>query len=187
MTHYGDQETLAYIGLGSNMPYKQLTPAQVLSVAVTQVDQICSVVACSSLYTTDPVGYTGQPPFLNAVISVETMLPPLDLLDLLLATERTFGRDRSAGIRNGPRTLDLDLLLYDDLILTTDQLILPHPRLAERRFVLGPLAEIAPDTKHPLLSLTLSALLELLPASGENGIDAVRRMPASGPFPTNAL
>lgn len=176
--------TLAYIGLGSNMPYEGLTPVQVLAAAVERLAQAGRLLACSSLYTTEPVGYAGQPVFLNAVIYIETTLPPLDLLDLLLATESAFGRDRSAGIRNGPRTLDLDLLLYDDLILTTDQLILPHPRLAERRFVLGPLAEIAPDTKHPLLSLTLSALLELLPASGENGIDAVRRMPASGNFPT---
>lgn len=179
--------TLAYIGLGSNMTYEGLTPVQVLAAAVERLAQAGRLLACSSLYTTEPIGYAGQPVFLNAVICIETTLPPLDLLDLLLATERTFGRDRSAGIRNGPRTLDLDLLLYDNLILTTDQLILPHPRLAERRFVLAPLAEIAPDTKHPLLSLTLSALLELLPASGENGIDAVRRMPASGPFPTNAL
>ena len=184
MVHHDEKETLAYLGLGSNMPYQRLTPAQVLSVAVTQIDQICSVIACSSLYATDPVGYMGQPSFLNAVICIETTLPPVALLDLLLETERTFGRDRSAGIRNGPRTLDLDLLLYDDLILDSEQLILPHPRLAERRFVLAPLAEIAPAYLHPQLGVSLQQLFTQLPAAGENGIDAVRRMPASGCFPT---
>ncbi len=183
MVHDG-KATLAYIGLGSNMPYQGLTPAQVLSVAVTQIDQIRSVIACSSLYATDPVGYMGQPSFLNAVICIETTLPPVALLDLLLETERTFGRDRSAGIRNGPRTLDLDLLLYGDLILNSEQLTLPHPRLAERRFVLAPLAEIAPTFPHPQLGLTLQQLFAQLPATGENGIDAVRRMPATGNFPT---
>ena len=127
-----------------------------------------------------------QPPFLNAVILIETTLPPLALLDMLLDTERSFGRDRSAGIRNGPRTLDLDLLMHGETILTTDQLILPHPRLAERRFVLAPLTEIAPDLVHPTLGLTLQQLLAQLPASGENGIDAVRRMPASANFPSQS-
>jgi 2-amino-4-hydroxy-6-hydroxymethyldihydropteridine diphosphokinase len=178
---------LAYIGLGSNMPHEGLTPVQVLSTAVDQLRHAGGWFTCSSLYATDPVGYTGQPPFLNAVICIETTLQPLDLLDLLLATEWTFGRDRSAGIRNGPRTLDLDLLLYDELTLTTDRLTLPHPRLAARRFVLAPLAEIASAYRHPQLGVTLQQLLAQLPSSGENGIDAVRRMPASGPFPTNAL
>lgn len=175
---------IAYIGLGSNMPYEGLTPAQILSVAVEQLAQVGSLLACSSLYATEPVGYAGQPVFLNAVIALETVLSPMGLLEALLKTERAFGRDRSAGMRNGPRTLDLDLLLYDDLILDSEPLTLPHPRLAERRFVLAPLAEIAPTYRHPQRRLTLHQLLAQLPATGENGINAVRRMPASGPFPT---
>jgi 2-amino-4-hydroxy-6-hydroxymethyldihydropteridine diphosphokinase len=175
---------IASIGLGSNMPYKGLTPAKVLSVAVEQLAQAGRVLACSSLYATDPVGYAGQPAFLNAAVALDTSLLPLALLEQLLRTERTFGRDRSAGIRNGPRTLDLDLLLYDDLILDSEQLTLPHPRLADRRFVLAPLAEIAPAYLHPQLGVSLQQLFTQLPAAGENGIDAVRRMPASGCFPT---
>ncbi len=177
---------IAYIGLGSNLPFAQLAPADLLAAAANHLQGSGQVLARSSLYATEPVGYSGQPAFLNAALALEVTLAPLDLLACLLQTERLFGRDRSAGIRNGPRTLDLDLLLCDQLILDTQHLTLPHPRLAERRFVLAPLAEIAPTLVHPSFGETLQTLMQQLPASGENGVDAVTRMPATGSFPSRA-
>jgi 2-amino-4-hydroxy-6-hydroxymethyldihydropteridine diphosphokinase len=102
---------------------------------------------CSSLYRTAPVGEPDQPDFINAVVQIETALDPLEVLDALLAIERRHGRVRSR--RNAPRTLDLDLLLYDDRTIDTPGLQLPHPRMHERAFVLLPLAEIAPDASIP--------------------------------------
>lgn len=103
------------------------------------------LIARSSDYRTPPWGDTQQPDFINACIRIETELKPLELLGVLQAVETAFGRDRKAGNRYGPRTLDLDLLAYDDLAMVTPELELPHPRLFERAFVLVPLAEIAPD------------------------------------------
>lgn len=103
-------------------------------------------------------------------------MPPIDLLQTLLAIEQRFGRDRTLALRNASRTLDLDLLLYGSLVIQTEQLTLPHPRLAERRFVLAPLAEIAPKLLHPVTGETIRALFAQLPETGENGRDAVRRL-----------
>lgn len=107
------------------------------------------VVASSSFHETQPVGPVAQGPFLNAAAALKTSLAPLDLLRRLLDIERMHGRDRSHGLRWGPRSLDLDLLTYDDLVLQTDELVLPHPRLKERLFVLEPLAEIMPELTLP--------------------------------------
>jgi 2-amino-4-hydroxy-6-hydroxymethyldihydropteridine diphosphokinase len=134
------------------------------------------VEACSSLYETEPVGFHDQPAFLNAVLALETELDPLSLLHSLLAIERELGRDRSQGVRNGPRTLDLDLLLVGDAVVATEELTLPHPALIQRRFVLAPLAEIAPQLRHPQSNQTMAELLALLPDEGENRISAVRRL-----------
>ena len=119
------------------------------------------MVALSSLYETEPVGYHDQPAFLNAVVALETHLEPLPLLRALLAIERQLGRDRRQGPLKGPRTLDLDLLLMGDWIVADEELSLPHPALAKRRFVLAPLAEIAPELRHPESNQTMADLLAL--------------------------
>jgi len=152
----------AYIALGANLPSPAGTPRQTLDTALARLGELGALVAHSSYYATEPVGYADQPAFLNAAVALQTDLAPEALLERLLAIERSFGRDRSHGILNGPRTLDLDLLLYGDRILTTPALQLPHPRMAERAFVLIPLAEIAPDLIHPLLQKSMKQLLQEL-------------------------
>jgi 2-amino-4-hydroxy-6-hydroxymethyldihydropteridine diphosphokinase len=140
---------LAYIGLGANMPSVAGSPAATLTGAAEHIAASGRVIARSSLYSTTPVGYEDQPRFVNAVVGIDTQLAPRDLLNLLLGVEREFGRDRTNAIVNGPRTLDLDILLYDDLIVSEAGLEIPHPRLAEREFVLVPLNEIAPEARDP--------------------------------------
>ncbi len=165
----------AYIALGSNLGDR----ADTLSSAVRHMSNLGRVVAQSSLYETEPVGYHHQPAFLNAVVALETQLEPLPLLRGLLAIERELGRDRSHGTLKGPRTLDLDLLSMGDWIVADEELSLPHPALAERRFVLAPLVEIAPHLRHPESKQTMAELLALLPDEGENRVSAVRRLPAN--------
>lgn len=140
-------ETRAYIALGSNL---QDPIAQVRAgfVALQNLPH-ARLVGVSSLYRTAPVGDTDQPDFINAAAAIDTTLTAADLLDALLEIERHRGRVRDLKRSGGPRTLDLDLLLYGDEIHATPQLQLPHPRLHERAFVLAPLAEIAPDLRIP--------------------------------------
>jgi 2-amino-4-hydroxy-6-hydroxymethyldihydropteridine diphosphokinase len=137
----------AYVGLGSNLGDRESTIRSALAElgAVHGVE----VVAVSTLVETDPVGYLDQPTFLNGVAALETGLSARALLDLLLAVEARFGRDRAAVPAQGPRTLDLDLLLYGDAELDEPGLRLPHPRLHERAFVLEPLAELEPGLEVP--------------------------------------
>ena len=163
----------AYIALGSNLGDR----ADTLSSAVSQMSNLGRVVAQSSLYETEPVGYHHQPAFLNAVVALETQLEPLPLLRGLLTIERELGRDRSQGALKGPRTLDLDLLLMGEWIVAGEELTLPHPELDQRRFVLEPVAEIAPELRHPESNQTMAELLALLPDKGESRISAVRRLP----------
>ena len=156
--------TVASIGLGANLPSPAGSPAETLAAAAERIALLGDVVACSSLYSTSPVGYANQPRFLNAAVVIETQLGPRDLLAALMAIEREFGRDRSGAIRNGPRALDLDILLYGDAIISEAGLEIPHPRLAEREFVLVPLAEIAPQARDPRSGAGVKELLERLQA-----------------------
>ncbi|WP_018150701.1 2-amino-4-hydroxy-6-hydroxymethyldihydropteridine diphosphokinase [Leeia oryzae] len=135
----------AYVALGGNLgdPVAQMQRALA---ALAQHPDVSSV-TCSGFYRTAPVGYDNQPDFINAVARVQTSLPAMDLLQLLFALEFEGGRERS--FANAPRTLDLDLLLYDELVSTDPVMILPHPRMHERAFVLQPLAEIAPEMVLP--------------------------------------
>jgi 2-amino-4-hydroxy-6-hydroxymethyldihydropteridine diphosphokinase len=132
--------TLAYVGLGSNLGDRAST--------ITQAADLIDAVRLSTIRETEPWGYEDQPAFLNAVAEVETALPPRLFLGRLLDVEAGLGRDRS-GPRWGPRTIDIDLLLYGDLAVDEPGLVVPHPRLTERLFVLEPLAELAPSRKIP--------------------------------------
>ncbi|MCP5269190.1 MAG: 2-amino-4-hydroxy-6-hydroxymethyldihydropteridine diphosphokinase [Zoogloeaceae bacterium] len=135
----------AYIALGANLE----DPEAHVSAAIDALAKLpeSTLVARSSLYRTAPVGLAAQPDFINAVAAVDTGIAPDDLLEALFAIERQFGRVRHE--KNGPRTLDLDLLLYGDQVINTPHLHLPHPRLHLRAFVIVPLAEIAPDCRLP--------------------------------------
>lgn len=153
----------AYVGLGSNMGRRKKNIAAAL--AALETTSKIEVVKVSSLYETDPEGGPGdQPKFINAAVHLETMLSPERLLAVCLNIEDSLGRKRQ--IRWGPRTIDLDLLLFDAEIRATAELTLPHPMLHERRFVLEPLAEIAPELVHPTLERTIRTLRDLLSARG---------------------
>ena len=130
--------TVAYVGLGANLGNREETLRRALELLAEHVE----IDAVSSIRETEPIGVVEQPRFLNAAARISTELPPRALLDVLLEVERTLGRQRRE--RWGPRTIDLDLLLYGDATVAEDGLTVPHPRLHERRFVLEPLAELDP-------------------------------------------
>ncbi len=156
-----DAAERAFIGVGANLG----NPEDSVRRAIAAIAAIpgTRLMLSSSLYRTAPVGYLDQPDFVNAVAQVETHLDPVALLDQLLLIEAQFGRERSA--RNAPRTLDLDLLLHGNRQLNSPRLTLPHPRMAERAFVLVPLAEIAPDAAVGALG-TATQLLRGISSSG---------------------
>lgn len=151
-----------YIGLGSNLA----EPRQQLEAALAALGRLphCRLLAASSLYASDPLGPPDQPRYVNAVAALDCALSPLALLDALQAIEREQGRERKAE-RWGPRTLDLDILLFDDLQLDEERLTVPHYHMHARAFVLYPLAEIAPELTLPD-GRPLQALLDACPFQG---------------------
>lgn len=150
---------IAYIGLGSNRGDRARMIAE--AVAILRAAPGVLVATVSRLHETEPVGGpSNQESYLNAAARIETTLDAPELMRLLLETERVLGRRRRE--RWGPRTIDLDLLLFDDLAIDTPELTVPHPRMHQRLFVLEPLREIAPEARHPVLSRSVTELLEEL-------------------------
>jgi len=171
-------EAIAYVGLGSNLGDRAAT----LRAALERIDELpgTRVEQASSLYETAPVGGpAGQGPYFNAAARIATRLTPEALLDGLLAIERSLGRTRGAE-RDAPRTIDLDLLLHGDAVVRRgESLVVPHPRLAERAFVLAPLAEIAPDLRVPGLAPRVT-VAERLAAADASGILRRLAFPRTG-------
>ena len=162
---------MIFVGIGSNLAAPGYSsPQNTAEASLAALPGIGTVLcARSSWYGSEPVPASDQPWFINAVVEIGTELPAPELLARLLALETRFGRKRS--VRDAARTLDLDLLDYDGFRCSTPDLVLPHPRLRERRFVLLPLQEIAPQWRHPRLGLTVAELLARLPPG-----QAIRRL-----------
>jgi len=161
--------------MGGNVASWAGGPEATLAAAAVRLGTLGRVVAQSSLYSTEPVGFAEQPRFVNAVVGLETELAAGALLRGLLGIELEFGRERTAGLQNGPRTLDLDILLFGDEVLREPGLEVPHPRLAQRAFVLVPLGEIAAGTMVPGIDTSVGELLERLPCPDDE-TDAVVRI-----------
>ncbi len=145
-----------YLALGSNLG----NPAEYLKQAIKNLKKIGTIQKISSFYKTEPVGKINQPWFLNCVVEMTTTLTPLELLNKINNIETALGRIRS--VKWGPRTIDIDILLYDNLVLETEQLTIPHHLFRERRFVLEPLAEIAPDAIDPITKKLMCELLKTI-------------------------
>ena len=158
---------LAYVSLGSNVGDREKN----LRSAIQALRLIGRVRSISSFYETVPVEFTKQPEFLNCVVALETPSTPAHLLHQLLDIEKAMGRQRIQ--KKGPRTIDLDVVLFGDVAINTPEVIIPHPAMHQRRFVLEPLAEIAPEARHPILKKTVGELLKQLPEG-----QSVRRIEA---------
>lgn len=149
---------IAYLSLGSNLGNRE----QNLQQAIRRASALGRVVAVSSFYETEPVEYTDQPCFLNCVIALETTAEPAQLMSECLRIEQEMGRQRL--VKKGPRSIDIDILLFGNAVVNTPDLTIPHPEMIRRRFVLEPLAEIAPELLHPVSHKTVTLLLAELAA-----------------------
>lgn len=158
---------LVYLSLGSNVGDR----AANLRKAISRVSAIGAVQAVSSFYETEPQEFAAQPWFLNCVLALETEKMPKQLLSCILQIEQDMGRRRQREQKKGPRNIDIDILLFGNSVVDTKDLTIPHPAMHERRFVLEPLAEIAPDARHPIFKRTIRELREAL-APGQ----AIRRI-----------
>jgi 2-amino-4-hydroxy-6-hydroxymethyldihydropteridine diphosphokinase len=152
---------IAYLSLGSNIGNRE----QQLHEAIARLESRGRVISVSSFYETEPVEFPDQAWFLNCAIALQTNGTPQQLMAAILDIEQEMGRKRLQ--KKGPRNIDIDILLFDDTVLNTPQLEIPHPAMANRRFVLAPLAEIAGEVIHPLLHKSIEELLEELPAGQE--------------------
>jgi 2-amino-4-hydroxy-6-hydroxymethyldihydropteridine diphosphokinase len=168
LRYYFPVERTVYLSLGSNIGDREHN----LRAAIRKLAEIGEVSAVSSLYETEPVEFTAQPWFLNCAVALRTNLAPETFLSRVLEIEREMGRQRTQP--KGPRIIDIDILLFGDLILSSPELSVPHPAMHQRRFVLEPLAEIAPDAPHPVLKQSVREMLQALPKNG----DEVRKFAA---------
>lgn len=167
---------LAYLSLGSNVGDRQAH----LRDALTQLGAAGRIVAASSFYETEPVEFTSQPWFLNCAVALETSLPPQQLMTTILGIEEEMGRRRVQ--KKGPRSIDIDILIFvsgeaEDTIIDSRELTIPHPAMHQRRFVLEPLAEIAPELSHPIFKKTIRELRDALPIG--QAVQRVRRSEAA--------
>jgi len=151
---------IIYLAIGSNIGDRTAN----LRGAIDAIKPEVIATKCSPVYETPPCGFHDQPQFLNQVIEAETDLSPAELLDHLKRTEKSLGREKT--FKNGPRIIDLDIIFYDDEVVDSPPLIIPHPHMAERAFVLIPLADIAPQFQHPILKESVSELLSKIDQTG---------------------
>jgi 2-amino-4-hydroxy-6-hydroxymethyldihydropteridine diphosphokinase len=149
---------IAYLSLGSNVGDRDKN----LCEAIRRLSALGRVTSVSSFYETEPVEFTNQAWFLNCAVALEVSLKPGELMRALLQTEQEMGRERIQ--KKGPRLIDLDIMLFGNTVVNTAELVIPHPAMARRRFVLEPLAEIAPELRHPLLNKSVRQILDELPA-----------------------
>ncbi len=146
-----------YLSLGSNVGDRE----DHLRGAITRLESIARVISVSSFYETEPMEVTNQPWFLNCAVKAETTKVPKQFMAAVLEMEREMGRLRT--MKKGPRTIDIDILLFGDAVVDSPEVTIPHPAMHERRFVLEPLVEIAPEARHPVFKKTVSEMLDALP------------------------